>query len=266
MAEQAELSWLDNLTPISTRFDDSYYSRQDGLSETRYVFIEGNALTTRWQKDESPIIGELGFGTGLNFLATWQAFSQRNASSTNVTLNASHEDKYNSEQKTSQRLTFCSFEKYPMSGPDLQKALSPWHDLHPLPEHLLTQWQNLKPGWNNLIFDAAQLYLFIGEAMDGLSSLPADLRQNIAAWYLDGFNPKTNPDLWSLPLLQAVYEASQPGASFATYTAAGWVRRNLQQAGFEVKKRKGFGHKRDMCHGIKSNTHQETGSSPCPNP
>jgi tRNA 5-methylaminomethyl-2-thiouridine biosynthesis bifunctional protein len=259
MAEQAELSWLDNLTPISTRFDDSYYSRQNGLEETRYVFIDGNGLSNRWGQQECPIVGELGFGTGLNFLATWQAFVVNQNSSTKTALNKLHEDNLADPKQVDGSdaapngpiLTFCSFEKYPMSADELAKALSPWNELKPFSEVLVRQWQNLKQGWNHLEFDKAHLYLFIGDAHEGLQSLPVELAGQIGAWYLDGFNPKTNPDLWALALLKTLFESSQRGASFATYTAAGWVRRNLQEAGFEVSKRKGFGHKRDMCLGSK---------------
>ncbi|SNZ07700.1 tRNA (5-methylaminomethyl-2-thiouridine)(34)-methyltransferase MnmD [Cohaesibacter gelatinilyticus] len=259
MAEQAELSWLDNLTPISTRFDDSYYSRQNGLEETRYVFIEGNGLPEKWKKQKYPIIGELGFGTGLNFLATWQAYMHHQNSSTKISLNKLHEDNIaDCAQEdgadvisSDQYLTFCSFEKYPMSADELTKALSPWSELKPFSEVLISQWQNLMQGWNCLAFEQAYLYLFIGDAHDGLQSLPKELSGQIEAWYLDGFNPKTNPDLWALPLLKTLLESSQQGATFATYTAAGWVRRNLQEVGFVVSKRKGFGHKRDMCFGIK---------------
>lgn len=262
MAEQAELSWLDNLTPISTRFDDSYYSRQNGLEETRYVFIDGNALTDHWQAAHAPIIGELGFGTGLNFLATYQAIQDTLNSSTKSTLNKLDEDNLaptsssslDQSEQNSPILTFCSFEKYPMSEDELAKALSPWSELKPISEVLVSLWQNLTSGWNLLEFERAKLYLFIGDAKDGLQSLPSELNGQIEAWYLDGFNPKTNPDLWALPLLQTLYRVSKSGASFATYTAAGWVRRNLQEAGFEVSKRKGFGHKRDMCHGFKPET------------
>lgn len=236
MPKQPELVWLDNLTPKSTRFDDTYYSRADGLEETRYVFIDGNDLPQRWRNGECPVIGELGFGTGLNFLATQLAYTTALED-----VHASHED-------DRQPVTFVSVEKYPMDRMSLLTALSPWEVLHPLANDLAAQWTYEKSGWQELMVGQARLLLFIGDAADALSSMPLP----IDAWYLDGFNPKTNPDLWSEDLMQAVYQASSKQATLASYTAAGWVRRNLQAAGFTIEKRKGFGHKRDMITGTQT--------------
>nr|WP_321444608.1 tRNA (5-methylaminomethyl-2-thiouridine)(34)-methyltransferase MnmD [uncultured Cohaesibacter sp.] len=235
MPKQPELVWLDNLTPKSTRFDDTYYSRADGLEETRYVFIDGNGLPDRWSAGANPVIGELGFGTGLNFLATWLAHQ-----SAFPPIQASHEDNHTC-------LTFVSVEKYPMDRISLLTALSPWEILHPLANQLAARWQPDQAGWQDIGFDGVRLLLYIGDAADALASMPLE----IDAWYLDGFNPKTNPDLWSEELMRSVFAASSDQATLASYTAAGWVRRNLQAAGFSIAKRKGFGHKRDMITGTK---------------
>lgn len=253
MPKQPELVWLDNLTPKSTRFDDTYYSRADGLEETRYVFLDGNGLEDRWAAGRNPVVGELGFGTGLNFLATWMAYQ-----SVRSGLQAPHEDKSakgenpgleadNLDEDNQNCLTFVSVEKYPMDRLSLLTALSPWEILHPWANQLSAQWQPDQDGWQDLRFDGARLLLFIGDASDALASMPLA----VDAWYLDGFNPKTNPDLWSEDLMRAVYASSADGATLASYTAAGWVRRNLQAAGFSIAKRKGFGHKRDMITGYK---------------
>ncbi|WP_316862497.1 tRNA (5-methylaminomethyl-2-thiouridine)(34)-methyltransferase MnmD [uncultured Cohaesibacter sp.] len=236
MANPPELVWLDNLTPKSTLFNDTYYSRDSGLEETRYVFINGNNLTERWQEAKDPVIGELGFGTGLNFLATWQAWQ-------NTVAFAEKDSAPKVEVERS--LTFISFEKYPMAKDNLFKALSPWPELSNERDLLLQVWSPDASGWQTHHFGNVTLELFIGEAADGLETIP-DL---VDAWYLDGFNPKTNPDLWSLNLLRAVSEKSNSQATLASYTAAGWVRRNLNSAGFSIAKRKGFGHKRDMITG-----------------
>ena len=229
MPNTTDISWLDNLTPQSTRFEDTYYSRANGLEETRYVFIEGNSLPNRWKLNERPVIGELGFGTGLNFLATWHEV-----------LNILDEDSLRIDP-----LTFISFEKYPMAVGDLKKALSPWPDLAALAEQLADRWQPHQTGWQRMDFGSATLHLFIGDALVGLSSIPI----KTDAWYLDGFNPKTNPDLWSIEIMEKLHLSSNEEATLASYTAAGWVRRNLAACGFEIEKRKGFGHKRDMIIG-----------------
>ncbi len=229
MPQVTDIDWLDNLTPKSTRFDDTYYSRQNGLEETRYVFLDGNGLQQRWKDLSSPVIGELGFGTGLNFLATWLEAIQ-----------VLSEDKLND-----QPLTFLSFEKYPMSADALLQALSRWPELEPFAAQLAAQWSPDQPGWQTFDFATARLFLFIGDADHGIDEMP----HKVDAWYLDGFNPKTNADLWSAELMKKLAAGSNPQATLASYTAAGWVRRNLQDAGFEIAKRKGFGHKRDMITG-----------------
>nr|WP_321459079.1 tRNA (5-methylaminomethyl-2-thiouridine)(34)-methyltransferase MnmD [uncultured Cohaesibacter sp.] len=237
MEKAPELVWLDNLTPKSTRFDDTYYTRDNGLEETRYVFIDGNRLPQRWLQGEQTAIGELGFGTGLNFLATWQSWLDHQPEANNTSAHP----------LASPTLTFISFEKYPLDKQDLAKALSPWPELKNLSERLLELWQPASDGWQEFHFGAVTLQLYIGDAIDGIKTIPLP----VDAWFLDGFNPKTNPDLWSEPLMQALHQASSPHATLASYTAAGWVRRNLQSAGFSIAKRKGFGHKRDMITGTR---------------
>lgn len=229
MPNNTDIEWVDELTPQSTRFADTYYSRADGLAETRYVFINGNGLEERWETGQNPTIGELGFGTGLNFLATWNEALQRLG-----------EDKLRTHP-----LTFVSCEKFPLGHADLERALSNWPELEQQARQLQALWKPDLEGWLKLDFETASLHLFIGDATNALASIP----HKIDAWYLDGFNPKTNPDLWSPDLMQQVCEASNSHATLASYTAAGWVRRNLADAGFEIAKRKGFGHKRDMITG-----------------
>lgn len=229
MPNNTDIEWVNELTPQSTRFADTYYSRTDGLAESRYVFINGNKLASRWSNGENPVIGELGFGTGLNFLATWYEALE----------------KMGKDKMGASPLTFVSCEKFPLECSHLTRALSNWPELQNLVQRFLPLWRPDWSGWQKLDFGTATLHLFIGDAKEMLMTIP----HRIDSWYLDGFNPKTNSDLWSLELMQQLHGASNKTTTLASYTAAGWVRRNLAEAGFEIAKRKGFGHKRDMITG-----------------
>lgn len=212
--------------PLSTRFGDHFYAREDGRTETGHVFIDGNGLLSRWAEHDHLTIAELGFGTGLNVLETWRQWRAR--------------------RRPGARLDFVSFEAFPMQGDSIEKAIGRWPDLAPLCARLLQSWPKRTDDperW--ALDDQTGLTLIIGDASNRVPAWPgmAD------AWYLDGFAPAKNPDMWSAELMQAVYDHTRAGGTFATYTAAGWVRRNLQAAGFEVEKRPGFGGKREMMRG-----------------
>ena len=222
-----ELEWRDGKIPVSTRFDDPYYSRHDGRAETRHVFIGGNNLPKRWETCSDFTIAELGFGTGLNFLETV--------------------DQWLNPSRSSARLHFISFEQYPISAEALQKALSAWPELNMLTSRLLDLW----PG-ESVSFDAdfdgnVRLTVHMGDA----NTLMSDQSFSADAWYLDGFSPAKNRELWNEDLMMEVGRRTVAGGTFATYTAAGFVRRGLQAAGFEVRKTKGFGTKREMLCGHK---------------
>ena len=221
MANQPALEWQESI-PCSTQFEDSYYSRQNGLAETRHVFLDGNALPRRFESADKLMIAELGFGTGLNFLAAWQLW--QTVSSNNA------------------RLYFTSFERFPMTKNDMAQAISVWPELTLLLERLLSQYT---PDGGRYVFDNVELSLIIGDANQTLS----DWRGKADAWFLDGFNPKTNPELWNAGLIQQVAAHTVKGGTFATYTAAGHVRRALQTNGFQVEKCNGYGHKREMSRG-----------------
>ncbi|MBO0345303.1 tRNA (5-methylaminomethyl-2-thiouridine)(34)-methyltransferase MnmD [Roseibium limicola] len=234
--ESPQLEWLEGDVPRSPQFQDTYFSMDGGLEETRHVFLDGNRLPDRWVGQDRFTIGELGFGTGLNFLTTL------------LTL---------SEQQTAPKLTFLSFELYPLSLDQLAKALAVWPQLSELSTQLLANWQP-SPGWNRWqiaghelllgIGDARQLMQHAGAELSGAQSAPS---ASVDAWYLDGFAPSRNPELWQLDLLQQVCSLTTPGGTLATYTAAGWVRRNLSAAGFTIEKTKGFSGKREMVIGRK---------------
>lgn len=226
--ERDKLSWLDGDMPFSQRFGDHFYSRADGRAECQHVFMGGNGLPQRWEGSGAFAIGELGFGTGLNFLETWRAWREC--------------------REAGQILCFVSFEAFPMTADQIERALARWPELSALAIPLLEHWPSLSAQpveWT--MDDQTRLTIVVGDALDGVRKWGgvAD------AWYLDGFAPARNPEMWSAELMQAVADKTKPGGTFASYTAAGWVRRNLQAAGFAVEKRLGHAGKREMIGGVK---------------
>lgn len=224
-----EIAWQDGDTPVAARFDDPYFAREEGRLETREVFLTGNGLPARWRDRDTFTIAELGFGTGLSFLETL-ALWRRTA-------------------EPGQQLHYVSFERYPLAWADLNRALRPWPDIAAEAAVLHDNW----PPAASCRIEApggVTLDLMIGDANDTLPRW--DGRAD--AWYLDGFSPAKNPDLWSAPLMQAVFDHCAPGGTFSTYTAAGWVRRNLAAAGFVVRKVPGFGRKRERLSGERPGT------------
>ncbi len=213
----AALIWQDDGSPRSAQFDDPYFSAEGGLAETRHVFLAGNELPARFSPGFH--IAELGFGTGLNMLAAWQAWLQSG---------------------TAGPLRFTSFEAFPLTLADLEKALSCWPELEALSSPLLAAWP-----CKTLHLPSLRFELVIGDAR---ITLPA-WKGKADAWFLDGFSPNKNPEMWSETLLNAAGHHTAPHGSFATYTAAGHVRRKLASSGFSVARVKGFGRKRHMSIG-----------------
>lgn len=214
--QRAELEWKDCGVPVSLRFDDPYFSLEDGVAETRHVFLAGNGLPERFRPEFH--IGELGFGTGLNFLVARDAWRKAGLKG---------------------RFRFTSFEAFAMSAPDLERAHAAFPSLSQSAAELRHAWTG---GTANIEFEDAHLRVIAGDARE---TLP--LWEGCAdAWFLDGFSPAKNPELWGADLLRAVAGHTNPGGSAATYTAAGHVRRALQDAGFEVARQPGFGRKRHM--------------------
>lgn len=220
MAEQtAKLDWIDNRVPVSTQFDDPYFSIHNGLAETCHVFLNGNNLPARFVRGFH--IAELGFGTGLNMLAAWRLWQQSGACGA---------------------LRFTSFEAFPMSQEDMKAALGHFPELSALTKQFLNKWP--APG-NIITLPGLHLEIIPGDARQTLSGW-----QNKAdAWFLDGFSPAKNPELWGTQLMQDVANHTAPNGTFATYTAAGHIRRSLSNAGFAVERVKGFAHKRHMTTG-----------------
>jgi tRNA 5-methylaminomethyl-2-thiouridine biosynthesis bifunctional protein len=229
MTEPASLDWQDG-QPVSSRFGDVYFSRASGLDETRHVFLEQNNLPARFTALEgldSFVIGETGFGTGLNFLAAWQCFCQH--------------------APTCGQLHFLSVEKYPLSPPDLSRALVLWPELARYSQALLQQYSHLTAGSHRFVFDEGRvtLTLLVGDVLERFPHWEAQ----VDAWFLDGFAPSKNPEMWQPQLFQQMARLSAPGATFATFTSAGAVRHGLEEAGFLVEKVPGHGHKREMSRG-----------------
>lgn len=219
-----DLTWKSE-QPFSEAFQDRYFADEDGLAESRYVFLEQNQLPSRWQKNDSFVIAELGFGTGLNFLATFKAWNE----------------------SPGEWLHFISCEKFPLNHDQIERTLTSWPELGPLLRKFLKKYEVFPEGIHRIHFDEdrVSLTLFIGDALESLRNASA----SVDAWYFDGFSPRKNPEMWGPEIFDEVRRLSKPHASFATYTSAGFIKRNLQALGFHVEKFKGFGRKRDMLRG-----------------
>lgn len=214
--QTAKLDWRDGV-PIAAAFDDPYYSLDNGLAETEHVFLAGNDLPARFGGDFH--IAELGFGTGLNFLVTWAAWDRAGCPG---------------------QLHFTSFEAYPMRLDDMGQALAHFPQLQGYTDELLRTWhpdQHATP-----LKDGPILHVVTSDARLTVPAWP----HQADAWFLDGFSPAKNPQLWEPALLAAVGAHTKSGGTAATYSAAGHVRRGLQDAGFEVTRTVGYGRKRHM--------------------
>jgi len=247
----------------SAQFDDLYFSRQDGLAETHHVFLKGNDLPGAWQGSEGQkerfVVAETGFGTGLNFLAVWKLFEER----------AGQE----------QALDYISFEEFPLGVDEIRDALSPLFASYrpPLlssrrrpgsfsfkPEdsglrrddgsgdynvylgRLLELYTLRVPGFHRIILNERVTLTLV---FDDVNAAMEQVSAEVDCWFLDGFKPSANPEMWSETVFQQMARLSNKGASFATFTAAGFVKRGLRKAGFEVRKVPGFGSKREMLVG-----------------
>ena len=240
--QHAKIHFNQENTPVSDKFDDVYFSNQDGLAETHYVFLEGNQLWERWVNYQEAhfVIAETGFGTGLNFFAV-------------TTLFGEFRQKYpNSPLK---RLYFISFEKYPLALDALQQAHLAYPQFSHLAQHLQQHWLNPIQGCYRFHFDETTLDLWFGDVAENLPQLGDYMNDKIDAWFLDGFAPSKNPDMWNEQLYQQMFRFTKPQGTFATFTAASAVRKGLENAGFNITKRKGFGKKRECLSGQK--THEK---------
>lgn len=215
--------------PRSKEFDDIYFSQEDGLAETEFVFLKGNNLPEAWSGQEEYTVAETGFGTGLNFLALWDLFE--------------------SAEEKPERLNFISFEQYPLSVEEIKEALKPWGDRFGNKiDRMLDMYPLRIPGVHSIcLADNVFLTLIFDDVNDAMPKLSG---QGIDTWFLDGFNPAKNPEMWTQTVFDSMARLSNDRASFATFTAAGFVRRGLQDAGFFVEKTEGFGRKRERLIGV----------------
>lgn len=210
-------------TPAATDFDDIYFSTDGGLDETRAVFLKGCGLPDGWLDRDVFTVAELGFGSGLNFLATWQAWKESAAS-----------------RNPGSRLHFVSIEGFPFDREALGQALGHFPELAEFSAPLIESWPGPVKGFHRRHFGDVTLTLVQDEVLPALSEM--ELKAD--AWFLDGFSPAKNPAMWGEDVMREIARLSAPGARLATFTVAGFVRRGLEQAGFSVEKLPGFGRKR----------------------
>ncbi|MGM0769886.1 MAG: bifunctional tRNA (5-methylaminomethyl-2-thiouridine)(34)-methyltransferase MnmD/FAD-dependent 5-carboxymethylaminomethyl-2-thiouridine(34) oxidoreductase MnmC [Pseudomonadota bacterium] len=228
--EAADVCWRDGV-PESRTFGDVYFNRDNGLEETRHVFIRPNQLAQRFARvadGAAFVIGETGFGTGLNFLAAWQEWRSANP-------------------PEHARLHFVSVERHPLRRADLQRALALWPELSGLAAQLIAHYPPLVRGAHRLLLDGGRvrLTLYFGDVLEAWRELEffAD------AWFLDGFAPAVNPSMWLDEAMEQIRSHSKNDATLATFTSVGHVRRALAACGFRMSKENGFGRKREMLRG-----------------
>lgn len=219
-SKQSGLEWRDGDVPVSLRFDDPYYSLDNGLDETRHVFLAGNDLPQRFR--DGFHIAELGFGTGLNLLAAVQAWRQSGLDG---------------------QLMFTSFEAFPLAADDMIKAQAAFPEVSEIAQELAPLWRE---GATHIDLPWLRFHLIVGDARE---TLPV-WNGAVDAWFLDGFSPAKNPELWDAKLMAAVGRKTAPRGTAATYTAAGFVRRGLEDAGFTVSRVPGYGRKRHMTRAV----------------
>ena len=221
------IDWQDG-TPHSAVFGDVYFSKTDGVGETRHVFLGGIAAPDVWQNRKRFTIGELGFGTGLNVLVAWDAW-RRTAD-------------------PDARLHIVSVEGYPLEAAALVEAHAHFPEFSELSAQLRAGYPRRVPGFHRLRLDGGRVALTL--LFGPVAQMLANLDGIVDAWFLDGFAPSRNPEMWSDAVFDELARLSAPGARVATFSAAGAVRRGLAAAGFEVEKRAGFGSKRECLAGL----------------
>lgn len=225
--KHADIQWRQG-QPFSTEFDDIYFSRDGGLEETEYVFMQQNGLPERWQGAGRFVIAETGFGTGLNFLTTALHWLQ--------------------ESDETACLHYISIEKFPLSHADLEQALAGWSELEYISSALLENYPPAVKGFHHIpLFNHRVILTLIFSDVEEV--LP-NIHAGVDAWYLDGFAPDKNPAMWTPAVFKQIARLGKAGTTFSTFTAAGIVRRGLQEAGFDVEKVRGFGMKREMLRGV----------------
>lgn len=218
----AKLSWDEDKNPVSCTYNESYFSIHGGVEEKKHVFLQGNNLPKAWENKENFTICELGFGTGLNFLSTWRMYEK-------------------SEQK-SKILHFISIENEPLCPKDLELSNQKYQELLPYVKKLLKKYPKPIKGIHYISFDNVKLLLCFGDVKEVLKSLTC----RVDVWFMDGFSPKKNFDMWDEQTIFYIKNLSNKTATLTTYSVASGFRNNLQNAGFEIEKKPGFGMKKHM--------------------
>ncbi|MBU2607527.1 MAG: FAD-dependent 5-carboxymethylaminomethyl-2-thiouridine(34) oxidoreductase MnmC [Alphaproteobacteria bacterium] len=219
-----EIDWREDGTPVARAHDDVYFTAGDGLAESRAVFLAGCGLPDGWQGREVFTVAETGFGTGLNFLALWQMWETHRPSPT-------------------ARLHFVSFEAFPLLPEDAVRALDSWPELEELAALMIARWPGPAKGVRRMVWPDSGVSLTLHHG-DIRETLPA-ARFQADAWFLDGFSPAKNAEMWGDWIYPEIAAQSVAGARLATFTVAGFVRRGLADAGFEVSRLPGHGRKRE---------------------
>ncbi len=238
--KEAEIIWQAGQA-LNTQFKDIYFSRENGMADTQHVFLDQNHLPGRWQDKTPFIIAETGFGAGLNFLSTvslWLKTTGEKAC-----------------------LHYFSVEKFPLKKTNLKKILAAWPELEAPALELISHYPPAVAGFHHIpLFDRRViLTLMFGDVADMLPQMSA----SVDLWYLDGFSPDKNPQMWTDSVFQEIARLSKKGSTFSTFTTAGHVRRALSAVGFEVEKVKGYGKKREMLRGfLKENSRSKTNKKP----
>lgn len=242
-----KLDWSRPTAPAAIDFNDIYFSVDGGREETRAVFLEGCGLPGGWRGAACFTIGELGFGSGLNFLETWNLWEKDQASAALIPnplsgpLSGTNTDAVtDAVTENTPHLHYISFEKFPFSADELARALALWPELKPYAARLIAQWPERVKGIHRLHFGRVTLTLIHDDILAGLYSLSA----SVNAWFLDGFNPAKNPEMWSQEVMHNIARLSAPDARLATFTVTGDVCRTLGEAGFTCEKKTGFARKR----------------------
>ncbi len=220
----ARLAFAADGTPFSEEYGDLYHSAAGGPAQARHVFLAGNGLPARWRGRARFTILETGFGFGLSFLVAWQAWRD--------------------DGERCERLHFVSIEKHPFGAQDLAVLHARYDELQLLAQELRAAWPVLVPGLHRLELEQGRVVLTL--ALGDIAALLPQLRLAADAFYLDGFAPAKNPEMWSPQLLRHLGRLAAPGATAATWSVAAPVREALREAGFRAAKRRGFARKSEM--------------------
>lgn len=222
----ATVAFDQNGTPFSERYGDIYHARQGAVEQANHVFLGGNGLPDRWRGKAGFTVCETGFGLGQNFLALWQAWRL--------------------DEQRSTRLHMVSFEAHPFSRADLARVLLPRvpHALGELAQQLVDQWPALLPGMHRLEFEGGAVTLTL--AFGPVARFAKLVQARVDAYFLDGFAPSKNPEMWTPALFGQMVRMAASGATAATWCTAREVRGTLSEAGFLVSRVPGLGGTRDM--------------------